>query len=323
MITSLKRIVIYLLIPLFSIISKLIKVRIILNVFNRVFEGSPHFLVKLFVRFIELPNQNFIWNVKLLNNKIVKTPVSCNDRLTKEFALSYKWHSRGLKHIESFINDFYNKEIYWVDVGANMGLRSLYALSINRPVIFIEPNSKLIKYIEVRCELNCFKNYTILNYGASDFSGESLFFIDETSYNSTLEKSVSNNISLLRQVKIKVDTLDNLLSESLNNQTTFCMKIDVEGHEKNVIKGSIQLIKNFSPTMIIEINEKGDHLNEMINLLNDFNYQVYEVGYFKKNTFLKRVSLSNSDQIRFNDFLFVRDTELISKLKFHHIIMEK
>ncbi len=40
MITSLKKIVIYLLIPFLSIISKLIKVRVILNVFKQFFAGS-------------------------------------------------------------------------------------------------------------------------------------------------------------------------------------------------------------------------------------------------------------------------------------------
>lgn len=99
------------LIPFFLVISKLINNRVILNFYNHVYEASPHFIVKLFIRFIELPNYNFIWKITLLNKKVVKTYVKSNDRLSKEFALSYKWHSRGLKHIESMINNFYNKDI--------------------------------------------------------------------------------------------------------------------------------------------------------------------------------------------------------------------
>ena len=44
------------------------------------------------------------------------------------------------------------------------------------------------------------------------------------------------------------------------------MKIDVEGHEKNVIEGSLNLIKKFAPLIIIEFS-KFISKNEYYNYL--------------------------------------------------------
>lgn len=300
-----------------AVISQMMMTENGLKFINYIYERAPHSFTKLFVKYAEFPNRQFHWNIRLLNNKTVKVVVEKDDKLTKEFAVSYRWHSQGLKHVEALINEYYPNNVSWVDVGANMGLRSLYALSIGRPVVFIEPNAKLNKYNLSRCELNKFTNYRFVESGASDRQGTVEFLIDHSSYCSTIEQNVLDKSSVAEKLVINIDTLDNILSEEIENTKSVCVKIDVEGHELKVLKGANKLMQILSPTMIIEVNEKGRNLLDLLSTTSKYGYSVFEIGDFGQNKYLKKLN-NNSEQsfqsIRFNDFLFIKDQGLINSL---------
>lgn len=293
----------------------ILKYNYFVRVYNLIYNYSPHFLVKLFVRFVDFPRVNITWNVMLFNKKNVITPIKIDDQLTYEFAMSYRWHSRGLAKIESLLNDHYSIDIPWIDIGANMGLRSLYALSISRPVFMFEPNTDLKKYIEERCIINSFGNYEIFEIGVSNQKGEATFYIDETTYNSSLENKVAGALKVDRRVQVQVDKLDSIMAGKIDGVSTFCMKIDVEGHEYAVLSGALDLIRKYSPTMIIEINEKGDHFVSIVKLLSELNYQIFEVGYFGIGRYSRCVDIMTVNNFKYNDFLFTTDIQLIEKLK--------
>lgn len=300
-----------------KIISRCLQFRIGLKFYNYIFERSFPKFTNFCVKYVALPNTNFVWTVCLLNKKKVKTQVLKDDKLTREFAVSYNWHSLGLKHIEAIVNNYYPQDVPWIDVGANMGLRSLYVLSQKKPVYFVEPNISLNKYNIQRCELNKFQNYKFLEFGASDMAGTVDFFIDHTSYCSTLEVNVLDEDRILQKKNIRVETLDKLFEDVLDLYKTACVKIDVEGHEIKVLKGAVNLITRLKPTMIIEVNEKGSHLFDLISITDQYDYSVFEIGYFTKGKFLRPVSLTANmsiSSIRYNDFLFVQDVNLINTL---------
>ena len=50
------------------------------------------------------------------------------------------------------------------------------------------------------------------------------------------------------------------------------MKIDVEGHELQVLKGATEVLKKYSPVLWVEIKEKG--LEEKMNFLLSLGYVV-------------------------------------------------
>ena len=87
--------------------------------------------------------------------------------------------------------------------------------------------------------------------------------------------------------KVKRNKLDNLL---VNKKIGF-IKIDVEGHEKNVIIGASKIIKKNKPVLLVEIEEKHtqDKVINIINFINTFGYKSYfldkkELIEIKKNT---------------------------------------
>ena len=75
--------------------------------------------------------------------------------------------------------------------------------------------------------------------------------------------------------KTKTERLDNLL---LKKKIGF-IKIDVEGHEKNVILGSKEVIKKNKPNLLVEIEERHskEKVEETINFINGLGYKSYYV----------------------------------------------
>lgn len=242
------------------------------------------------------------------------TKIDKNNLKTGQFALSYKWHSPSLNFTEKLLNNYYPTDIPWIDVGANLGLRSLLSLSENRPVFFIEPNKEVNLLNIDRCELNNFKNYKLFEVGASDKKGTIAFTIDKSSYNSTIEKNSLSEDIVDHQEFIQIDTIDNLFATHIKSFKTACIKIDVEGHELKVLDGGKNTISTWSPTLVIEVNKRGEHLSEFIDFFSNFNYEIFEIGEFGKKYFKQVVKCSSHDysQIRFNDFLVVKDANLLN-----------
>ncbi|MBN2485916.1 MAG: FkbM family methyltransferase [Bacteroidales bacterium] len=299
-----------------------LKYRAFLIIYNFLFENCPHILVNFFVKFVPLPPINYLWKIKLVNGKIVRTHIDKNDKKTAQFALSYKWHSRAINKVEYLINNYFPEEVPWIDVGSNLGLRSLLPLSVSRHVFFIEPNADLNRINHQRCLLNNFKGFVFIQAGASDKTGETEFIIDTTSYKSTIETNILlNSDEIARKETIKIDTLDNLLQPYINNYTTAYIKIDVEGHELKTLNGAQKTIQQLKPVMLVEVNDKGGHFDNFIGFANQHNYLVFETGYYEKNKIVKKVDIQTKStrRILHNDFLMIHKEhiDLIEIFKKH------
>ena len=297
--------------------TKLLHLNIFFRFYNFIYEHSSYAIIRIFVKFIGLPDKDNNWTIFLPNGKKVLTKIQKGNLKTRQFALSYKWHSPSINFTEQMLNQFYGKNIPWIDLGANLGLRSLLTLSENKQVFFIEPNRELNEINKERCELNNFRNYTFLEIGASNKTGELEFVIDNSSYCSTIETNVVDERNIERIEKIKINTLDNLFKDKFSSFNTAYIKIDVEGHELKVIEGAKEFISVLSPTMIIEVNTKTSHFLEFQKILEPYNYQIYEIYNFGSKKYFKLINESqkaNNQVLKSNDFLCVKDKQLIDTI---------
>ena len=98
--------------------------------------------------------------------------------------------------------------------------------------------------------------------------------------------------------KVKTKKLDNVL---INKNIGF-IKIDVEGHEKNVVIGAENIIKKNKPNLLIEIEEKHtkEKVEDVINFINDFGYKSY---YCENNNIISTSKLKNLNKK--NNFIFI------------------
>lgn len=85
-------------------------------------------------------------------------------------------------------------------------------------------------------------------------------------FHSSSGKLVSEKESRFMVPTLKIDTLN--FKSKIN-----AIKIDTEGHELEVLQGSIDILKKEKPLLIIEKNE--ENLISIINLLKDMSYNFY------------------------------------------------
>ncbi len=159
-----------------------------------------------------------------------------------------------------------------IDVGANKGQSIEFFLEINQAAIInaFEPNKKLFQMLSHKYGGN--KNITLNNLGVSNVKGQLEFhenILDETSTFETLnmdskylEKKakvlgVSKENIIVDNYYVEVTTLANFLS----NKNVFfdVLKIDVEGHELQVLQGLFANNINI-PIRFIQLESHNDDM---------------------------------------------------------------
>ena len=106
-----------------------------------------------------------------------------------------------------------------------------------------------------------------------------------------------NEFNEFRSFDVNVKKLDNLQFE---NPISF-IKIDVEGHEIEVIKGAIKTINKNKPILLIEIEEiySKKKVIDTIKFINTLGYNSY---YFNEKKLISTTTLTNFDA--YNNYIF-------------------
>lgn len=159
------------------------------------------------------------------------------------------------------------------DVGANTGLYSLVAKSVNRKseVHTFEPIPLVFKKLRENIILNDF-DIKINELALSNYTGEATIFLPENNhvYSVTVNKNQNNLNTKVFEQKIQTITLSDYILNNKINKIDL-IKIDVETHEFEVLQGMRELLFNMKPTLLIEIID--DQVAEKLNQL--FQYSDY------------------------------------------------
>ena len=182
----------------------------------------------------------------------------------------------------------------------------------------IEPNNELNVLNRERCELNGFTNFKIMELGVSDSDGVAEFYVDTSSYNSSLHKTAQTLDTLERKETITLDSIDNLFL-SLDNAPA-CIKIDVEGHELQVLKGGAQFISKWHPPLIVEVNEEGGHFLAFRDVMKRLDYSLYHIIDAGEGKYYRKIEMRGDDTdwiVNANDFLALHknDVKLRSRVE--------
>lgn len=253
----------------------------LLKVFKKAFLISPKLFVsginfKFLIKLIIIYPYKTFKRKKILNKFIIFLLEYLNPKLLLKIrSIRYKKDEPEIE-IVSILCD---KNKLGLDIGANLGIYS-YAISKNsKKCIALEPHPDYAK------RLKCLRieNIIVLNYAASDKSGDTTLTIPD---NKVGLASISQNrfksdeiISFINLKKIKVKTV--LLDEIINDPIDF-IKIDTEGHELEVLKGSIKILKKYKPNLLIEIEEKNKS-NQCINVFNFLEELKYHCFFLKED----------------------------------------
>lgn len=161
-----------------------------------------------------------------------------------------------------------------LDVGANTGSHTVAFSRIvgeKGIVLGFEPERNNFYTLAGNIAINNLKNVQVFQIALADESGEiSVPEIDfeKTSNFGALE--LLKNAEYHRSYKVPLSTIDELKLKRLN-----FIKIDVEGMEREVIKGAEKSIDQFKPIIYAE-NDREEKSEELIKSIKDLGYKIYK-----------------------------------------------
>jgi len=179
-----------------------------------------------------------------------------------------------LLYLQSDINDplvgifrrFSSQNTAFLDIGSNIGFYSfLYqGMGENNTVYAFEPNPELAPYL--KANLNR-KTANVFEIALSDETGCIPFFYDEYS---TGRGSLERDYFTI-EVKVNKDKLDNILDIAQNNFDRFIIKIDVEEHEPQVLRGMRKWLRDEKPKLIY-LEARPHTIEEICEIMSRYNY---------------------------------------------------
>jgi FkbM family methyltransferase len=184
---------------------------------------------------------------------------------------------------EKDLHEYLNlKEGVFVDVGAHIGK---YTIAIGKKigkrgkVISIEPETENFNLLKKNVGLNKLTNVCLQNAACAGQDGEAMLYVHKD--HPTLHSFYINRGP--SQIRVKTVKLDTIIQNLKINRVDL-VKIDVEGAEIDVIKGSSDILKKHHPRIIFEAFD-SENLNKIekilcfldykIKLINEKNYFAY------------------------------------------------
>tara|TARA_B110000305_G_C19295031_1_gene566169 strand:+ start:215 stop:1030 length:816 start_codon:yes stop_codon:yes gene_type:complete len=209
---------------------------------------------------------------------------------------------RKIKNINKFFNP--HDKITVLDIGANVGSISLPIAKIftKSKVYSIEPTNYAYKKLNQNLNLNksLIKNISLNQLFISKVNKPSKVW---SSWNFTSEKNKhKKNLGSLRYIKKKsYITLDKFIFKNKIKKIDF-IKLDVDGHELDVLKSGEKEIKKKKPIIFMEIApylypEFGYECHELIEYILKVGYLFYDDNVEKIkdiNNYIDRISIGSS-----------------------------
>lgn len=248
--------------------------------FDFVCYGAYHSQIK----FIEVLKYIFSLKKKIIfNNTVVIFPI-------KSFFVYHffkdnaalrdgDFEKNNIKLFKSIVNNFN----ILIDVGANIGFYSmLFSSKTGNLSYAIELNPMTSYHLNLITRKN--KNIKTYNLAITDKNS----FIDYPKFHPIKMSLKLKNKSYLDlgSVKIPTYTIDSFLKKNLLEKKTdtsnLFLKIDIEGAETNLFKGSDLLIKEIKPFILLELHTaeiiKFEDAVNILKYLDDNSYECYDVN---------------------------------------------
>lgn len=183
-----------------------------------------------------------------------------------------------------FVDRVLKPGMTFLDVGANMGLFTLFAstkVGNGGRVVSVEPSSREFSKLETNCKINKLTNVSLVKKAASDHQGSAVLKIavDEHAGHNTLGSFPGVTTSLLSEETVVLDTIDSIISAlKLNN--VHMIKIDVEGAEEKVLRGAKETISRFHPLLLFEFSDntltlQGSSTARILDYFRTIDYSVF------------------------------------------------
>ena len=134
------------------------------------------------------------------------------------------------------------------DCGSNIGLFSIVAANKCKKVYAFEPVPNAQKYIkDAVCDVS---NIELCEYALSDYNGKAMFSIGENESYCNHLVGENNNLKKENMLEVNIITIDDFVKK-YNIERVDYIKADIEGEERNMLRGAKDTLKKFAPKLSI------------------------------------------------------------------------
>lgn len=178
----------------------------------------------------------------------------------------------------------------FVDVGANIGLMSVFASQIvgkSGRVISFEANPDTKKILEYNLSLNNIGNVTTSGFALGSENGEGKIYTNLHINRGSASLLKSENSG--ENYPVKIIRLDQFKEIDLSE--IHLMKIDIEGYELEALKGSEEILKRINaPMLIIECSKERENYNGSADEIYHYLKKLNSYRFFKLKKSKEKIS---------------------------------
>ncbi len=191
-------------------------------------------------------------------------------------------------YYEPWVSDFIKRSLkpgqVAIDIGANIGCHTLVMANCvgeNGRVLAFEPNPKMLVRLDSNIRLNGFTQVETFAMALGEQTGRgSIFIPPESDHNQGVASMHRSNLGGRgEEVLTEVQSLDDVVGLQKLHRIDL-IKMDVEGHEWQVLLGAKQTLKRFKPILLFEFSKQQWHgagfsAEQVEDLLSELGYKLY------------------------------------------------
>ena len=200
------------------------------------------------------------YNSKRYNN--VFYPQKNNSSVVKALLNDKIWE----KKITNIFQAYIKEDWVVVDVGAYIGLHTLTISKLAKSVISFEPQPLIHQCLKNTLEKQKIKNVKLYHTALSNKNGTTNI---HTNNNGDASLEGIRDIKFAMSFPVDMNTLDNYNIDKIN-----LIKIDVEGHEWEMLEGASNTILKNKPIIILETFKTKKNINNLNKFILQYNYNL-------------------------------------------------
>ena len=169
-----------------------------------------------------------------------------------------------------------NKDDVFYDIGANLGYYTVTVAKRVREVISFEPYSRSYELLKRNVILNNLKNTKVYKLGIGEKTQKRLLWVPSKNNQASFYEEASENKKDMIQETSSIVSLDYFV-ENFKELLPSWIKMDTEGYEYFIIKGAINILRDYKPRIFMELHGNklsSGRLKELISILLDLGYKI-------------------------------------------------
>lgn len=169
--------------------------------------------------------------------------------------------------------DTFEKNSIFFDIGANIGLYSIYAAKSRDTIVYgFEASFNNLRTFHINTSMNNLSNMINIIPNSLYSSNK----INKFSLNSNVVGDANNSVTETTKNKnfYKTNSLNlNTFFDIYSLKNIDYLKIDVDGNELDILIGSLNILNNVK-SILIELSYNHDETSKIINLLEENNFYI-------------------------------------------------